>query len=468
MSTDRSKPLFYPDSLDFKALIKDYPPAPDYFSGVHQLSSDELHSIRETRFLQQIKRGWEIPFYRKHWSEAGLEEGDITSLDDLSKIPPYDVNHVRASLERSPPWGDFAGIDFEKDAPVPLVFQTSGGTTGIPRPMFYSPQDREVMAILSARRLYSAGVRPFDRVQVTFSLGLTNAGLLTREGIWKYAGGVPIMTGSGASTPTRRQVELLQAWNVNILMGFPAYLRHMAHVAKAEHGIDVATLGVKSLLTHLGNEDRQELEELWGAPAFDSYGMNECGTIAADCEHRSGMHVYEDAFVVEVNDLKTGQSAEPGERGTVFVTALYKHVAPIIRYNTNDISAFATDRCACGSTHRRLQRLFGRSDNMVKLRGVNIFPEAVGSIVAQHSETNGEYVCVVERDEGGREQMTVKVELRESGLHAKQVEADLSLRLKESLGLSLVVEALSPGETDSLTGLSKNSKIRRLIDTRQT
>jgi phenylacetate-CoA ligase len=333
--------------------------------------------------------------------------------------------------------------------------------------MLYSPRDREVQDILSGRRLYACGVRPGDVVQVTLSLGLSNGGMLAREAIWKYTGAIPVMTGSGAVTPTRRQIEIMKAWGVNVLFGFPAYLRHMGQVAQGEMGIEPRTLGLKAILTHLGTDDRRTIEDLWGAPAFDCYGTNECGAIAIDCEARAGMHVLEDAVLVEINDAETLAPKGEGEKGTVFLTALYKHLAPVIRFNVNDISSWLGGTCACGGTHRRMDRIFGRSDNMVKLRGVNIFPEAIGALVGEERRCNGEYVCLVEAVGGsGREEMTVLVETPAEG-ERRTVEAALATRLREALGVKIEVQAVGAGETDRYTGLSSTSKIKRLIDRRK-
>jgi len=462
-----TRDFYYPNALDFTALLTEFPTGREYMDRVHRMSRDELRNLQERRFLAQIGRAWQVPFYRRHWDESGVEPGDIKGRDDLRRIPPYDVNDLRRSIERCPPWGDYLGIDPRVDAPMPLVFQTSGGTTGLPRPMLYTPRDREVMAITSARRQYMAGVRPWDIAQVTFSLGLANAGMLSREGLWKYTGAIPVMTGSGATLPTRRQLEVMRAWKVNVLLAFPAYLRHLAATARTEMDFDVRELGLKALVPHLGSDDRAALEAQWGAPAFDSYGTNECGTIAADCPHRGGMHVFEDAFVVEVNDPATLAPRSEGERGTMFVTSLFKHAAPIVRFNSNDVSAWKRGTCACGGTHRRLAALYGRSDNMVKLRGVNVFPEAIGSIVAEQVWCNGEYVCLVEyTGESRREEMTVLVEETEAGGDREQRTAALEIRLKEVLGVRVTARLVGAGETDMHTGLSTTSKIRRLIDRR--
>jgi phenylacetate-CoA ligase len=303
-------------------------------------------------------------------------------------------------------------------------------------------------------------------VQVALSTGLTNGGLLAREGIWKYTGAVPVMTGSGAQTPTRRQLEILQAWKCSVLVGFSAYLRKLGEVARDELGIDPRTLGVRSLVAHLGTDDRAALEALWGAPLYDTYGTNEFGSIATECEHRSGMHVFEDAFVVEVLDRDSGQPVADRQEGVLHVTDLFKWAAPMIRFNSNDISSWVEGTsCACGSTHRRIGRILGRADNMVKLRGTNVFPEAIGALVGELPASNGEYVCILERDAAGREDLTVRFELQ-AGADAAAAERMLAVRLKEALGVKLPVRAAAIGELDALTGLSSTSKIRRLVDRR--
>ncbi len=460
---------WYARSLDMESLWREFPPPPDYVGQVHRMSRDALSALQERRFLQQVERGWQIPFYRLHWSQAGMEPGDIRRIEDLEKIPPYTVDDIRKSIERCPPWGDFVGLDATADAPMPLVLQTSGGTTSLPRPMLYSPRDREVMNILMGRRLYLQGVRPFDPVQIALSLGLSNGGLAAREGTWKYSGAIPVMTGSGANTPTRRQLEILREWRVKFLVGFPAYLRHMGLLARDELGTDPREFGLKGLLVHLGVDSRQDLEEMWGAPVYDCYGVHECGALAADCEYRTGMHIFEDAFLVEVVDAATGVAKLEGERGTLFLTTLFRHLAPVIRYNVNDVSAFSRGGCACGGTHRRLERIYGRSDHMVKLRGVNVFPEAVGAVVAGNSLCNGEFVCVVETvGASGQDELTVMVEAASPSTDESRLAAELGQRLKEIIGLRVTVRVVAAGVLDELTGLNRTSKIQRLIDRRNS
>jgi phenylacetate-CoA ligase len=458
-------PRYY-ESLDFPALWQEYEPAPDYFSKTYLLSGDELRSLQETRFAAQMKRAWRIPFYQKHWRAGGMDEGDIRSLSDLEKIPPFSVYDLRDAITRAPPWGDLIALDPGSDQPMPLVLHTSGGTTGLPRPMIYAPRDREVMNIITGRRLYMQGVRAFDIVQVALSLGLANGGFMAREGIWKYTGAIPVMTGSGTHTPTRRQIEIMQAWKCNVLIGFPSYLRHMGLVMRDQLNLDPHSLKIKSLIVHLGVDDRASLEALWNAKVYDTYGTNECGSLAAECEHQTGMHIFEDAFVLEIMDLESGRKVPPGERGTIYQTTLFKHLAPLIRFNSNDVSSFATGGCPCGCSHRRLTRIYGRSDNMVKLRGTNIFPEAIGEVVSARQDSTGEYLCIVETA-AGMDRMQVLVET--VGAHVDPIAFvdELSGRLKEVLGVKVDVEAAQPGQLSERTGLNQTSKVRRLIDNRK-
>ena len=458
---------WYWRALDFEALARDFPPPPDYFRTVFVMSRDELRARQERKFLATVARGWEIPFFQRHWRGHGLEPGDVKSLDDLANLPPYDVTHLRDSIERFPPFGDFMGISPADGARMPLVLQTSGGTTGLPRPMLYAPQDRETMAILGGRRFALHGIRPGDMVLVGYSMGLGNGGMAPREALWRYSGAIPVPTGSGANTPTRRQVELIKAWGINVLLAFPSYLRHMALVARDELGLDPRTLGIRTIGTHLGMEDRALIEDLWGAPAHDAYGTHESGMMAAECRHRTGMHVQEDAVILEITDPDTGRVVADGERGVVYITTLYRWGAPQIRFNINDVSAYRTDACPCGGSLRRLDRIYGRNDGMIKLRGVNVFPEAIGAAVVADRRTSGEFFCFVDRvGEAAVEQMDVWVEVPDPMTDTATVKADLERRMKESLGVKVTVTPKPRGALDAYTGTPQNSKVKRVLDRR--
>jgi phenylacetate-CoA ligase len=430
---------------------------------------EQLRALQNERFRRQIERAWEVPFYRRHWGNAGIGRGDIRSLDDLKHLPAFSVHDLRDSIDRHPPWGDLMGVDPDTDDPVPLILQTSGGTTGLPRAMIYTPRDREVMNINTSRRMYMQGVRPFDRVQIALATGLPNAGFLLRESLWKYTGAVPIVTGTGSQTPSRRQVEIMRSWGVNFFAALAPYLRHVGNVARDELNFDVRELKLKGLLCWLGVDDRKPIEDQWGTDVFDNYGTNEFGTVCCDCRHKTGMHVFEDAFVAEIADPNTLEERPAGEKGALVLTTLFKHAAPMIRFNTNDVLSFVPGECPCGSTHRRLSKVFGRADNMVKFRGVSIFPEAVGALVAECAESNGEYICVVEPPSAsGREGMTVFVEAAGAETDFSGLQAALSRRFHEALGVKLEVSVVGKGGLATLTGVSDVMKVRRLIDKRKS
>ena len=252
-----------------------------------------------------------------------------------------------------------------------------------------------------------------------------------------------------------------------MILGFPSYLRHLAIVAKDEMGIDPHSLGIRLLGSHLGQEDRARIEELWNAPCHDAYGTHESGMMAAECSERAGMHIQEDAVILEIADPQTGKVLPDGERGSVYITTLYRWGAPQIRFNINDISRIVPDACPCGGTLKRLDRIFGRNDTMVKLRGVNVFPEAVGAVVVADPRSNGEYVCIVERvGAEEREEMTVLVEARDATVDRGRLARELEQRFKEVLGVRVIVEAVERGGTDRHTGTSQSSKIKRLVDRR--
>jgi phenylacetate-CoA ligase len=460
---------WYHRSLDFEKLWREFPPAPDYFKTVYSMPREELRALQSERFMQQMQRAWEIPFYQRHWGKAGIERGDIRCLDDLKHLPAFTVHDLRDSIARHPPWGDLMGVDPETDDPMPLILQTSGGTTGLPRAMIYTPRDREVMNINTARRMYMQGVRPFDRVQVALATGLPNAGFLLRESLWKYTGAVPIITGTGNQTPSRRQIEIMRSWGINFFAALAPYLRHVGNVARDELNFDVRELKLKGLLCWLGVDDRKPIEEQWGTDVFDNYGTNEFGTVCCDCRYKAGMHVFEDAFVAEVADPVTLEERPTGGKGVLVLTTLFKHAAPMVRFNTNDVLSFIAGDCPCGSTHRRLSKVFGRADNMVKFRGVSIFPEAIGALVAEQAGSNGEYICVVEPPSAsGRDEMTVLVEAADLSVEHSGLEQALSRRLHEALGVKLDVKVVGNGELSRLTGISDLMKVRRLLDKRKS
>ncbi|MGE3922449.1 MAG: phenylacetate--CoA ligase family protein [Lautropia sp.] len=467
MDTSAQVPWYW-KSLDFERLTRDFPPPPDYFRERFTASPQTIRTLQEQRFVETMERAWQIPFFQRLWGEAGLKASDITGLADLHKIPTYDVSHIRDSIALNPPFGDFMGISPADSQELPIVLQTSGGTTGLPRPMLYSPKERETMAILGGRRFFLHGIRPGDMVLVTYSFNLGNGGFAPREAIWKYTGAIPVTTGSGANTPTRRQIEIVQAWKINVILGFAPYMRHMALVARDELGLDPRKLGIKLIGTHGNREERESVEDLWGCKTFDAYGAHDCGMVAAECEAHAGLHVFDDCFYLEILNPETGQLVPDGEAGVLHITTLYKYGAPLVRWNTNDILRRLPGNCPCGGTTSRLEHLIGRNDGMIKLRGVNVFPEAVGLAVLQDTRTTGEFFCFVDQvGEAKFDEMDVWVEAVNDGVDRAALLADLERRLKEVTGVKLKVTVKAKGELDIHTGTSQVSKIKRVLDRRK-
>ena len=231
--------------------------------------------------------------------------------------------------------------------------------------------------------------------------------------------------------------------------------------------IDPRSLGIRLICCGLGPEPRDALEELWGARVMQQYGTNESGMMAAECPFQNGFHIFEDAYLLEIADPETRQPVPLGAKGNTLITCLYKYAAPVIRFDSNDVSAFSTDACPCGGTHKRMQGIFGRADNMVRLRGINVFPEAIATVLAGDARCNGEYFCEVDVvGEARRDEMTVKVEVANAGVNRDALKEDLERRFKEVLSVKIEVEVVDAKALDKLTGLTSTSKIKRVADHR--
>ncbi|GAB6171668.1 phenylacetate--CoA ligase [Paradesulfitobacterium aromaticivorans] len=461
---------YYPFALDYEQLVKDYPPHVDYFNSIWKWPRDRVRELQEKRFMQQVARAWQIPFYQRLWGKAGIEHGDIKGLDELPKLPSFTVYDLRDSIRDYPPFGDYQGVTPADAARMPLIIQSSGGTTGTPRPMFYSAKDREVSSIITSRFHHMQGIKPGDMVQIMFAFSTVNAGFWMRESLWKYTGAIPLTTGTGSATPTKQQIDLAKTWGSRAMCGFPDYIRYLASVAK-EMGIDPRKdLNIRVIHTYLGNQDRSDIEEAFGANVYDNYGTHEMvGTPAGECGCKNGRHIMDDAYIVEIMDPSTKKVLEPGQKGNIVVTDLFKYVTPLIRYDTNDVSQILTHECSCGGKTPLLDKLYGRADNMIKLRGVNVFPDAIGSIVAEDKRTTKEYFCVVERKGEGlnvRDEMTVLVESIDDSVDREVLKNDLEVALKASLEVKMNVQVFGKDELEPYTQRSTTTKTKRLLDKR--
>jgi phenylacetate-CoA ligase len=279
-------------------------------------------------------------------------------------------------------------------------------------------------------------------------------------------GAVPIITSTGQVTPTRRQVELAAEYQARSILTIGDYLLHMADVARSI-GLDPKRdFNIRAFPGPAGGvADRVEAE--WGAPAFESYGFHEVSYVAAECPARGGLHIYEDAFIVEIVDVESGERLPDGELGNIVVTCLYKTGSAQVRYNIQDLSRmFPRSQCECGSWMRKMDYFAGRSDNMVKLRGTNVWPEAVGSVATDDARVTSEYFVFAERV-GNRDEMTVQIESDVPRTGRQSVAEELTARLRSKLGVRINVELVGVGDLAVPTGRTTQGKPKRFEDRRR-
>ncbi len=441
----------YFESFDIRQMLADYPlDLPGRYAA---MSRDELRAMQEVRFARLMARGWEIPFYQRLWGEKGIAPGDIRNLDDIVKLPVYDKTDLMASVNAHPPYGDFDGR-----GDTPVVFHTTSGTTGRPQPLLFGPKGREVTNLLVGRMYRWMGLKPEDVVQSVYGHGMINGGHYIREAVTHFTSSLFLSAGTGIETRSASQINLMADFGVTVMVGFVDYIRKLAEVAEAEALFD--RISLRMIIGHLGTEDRAATEAAWhGAKAFDWYGVGDTGSIAGEGPERDGLYVWEDAQFLELLDVDTGAAVAKGDTGDMVVTCLFKDdIAPCIRFNTHDITHELSGHGELA--FKRIAGFKGRSDNMVKLRGINLFPHAIASLIENRADLTGEYVCHLTRT-AGRDDMTVTIESR-GGSDAAQ----LAALLRQGLGVEVTVTLCPPGGTAAATQIDSRQKPIRLIDAR--
>jgi phenylacetate-CoA ligase len=453
----------YAELADVPSLLREYPIGPDFLTRYIGLSADELHDQKDRRFRRLMLRGWQVPFYRRLWGAIGLEPGDIGGLDDLHRLPLYDKSDLMASLEAYPPFGDYHGAA-KAPGHVPMVVQTTSGTTGKPQLLLFGPRGREISNLLVARMALWQGLADGDVVHSVYGHGLINGGHYIREAFTHYTNSLFISAGTGSETRSTAQVRLMHELGATVAVGFTDYIRKLADVARAEGLVPGEHIRLRMIIGHLGTEDRRSLEDAWGdARAFDWYGLGDSGCIAAEGPERDGLHVWEDAHHVEILDPASRAPVADGERGDLVATCLYKDdIAPVIRFNTHDVSAYYPGTNTGGLAFRRIRGFLGRSDNMVKVKGINIYPHAVGALIEKCADLTGEYLCHLRRDAHGQDYMTITLEHRAPAADPVSYAA----LLRAGLGVEVSVRLVPPGATAAETHLDDRQKPLRLIDER--
>jgi phenylacetate-CoA ligase len=469
-----SLPL-YRHAIDWAAFDKEFPPPDVYMKTVFRYSSDELRALQERRFQEIMSLGWNNDFYRQRWQRQSITPGDIRTLEDLTKLPVFTTDDVKDDQAATPPYGAIIGIDVKSHLQRgPLKVQTSSGTTGKPRPSLLGAREWELIGLQTARTLYIQGARPGDVLQIPATNSLAQFAWVFYKAAHDYLGILPITTGSGVVTPGIKQILLAFEFGTNIIASFPEYLTSLARTAREELQRDVRDLKMKFIPTFLGPDTdgtlRRELERLWGCPVYDNYGTNEISIAAFEGPEQDGLYVMEDLVYLEVLDTETGRAVSPGVTGNLVVTCLARHIPPIIRLNMRDLGRLLPQRAsALGSHFRRMDHFLGRSDDMAKIRGVNVYPMGCLNAVKSDERTTGEWICLVDRhhiDGAIRDELTVQIEIRKTAAALDDLPQLLGARLKEDLGLNVRVELVREGALAELANIGKEGKARRLIDRR--
>ena len=447
-------------------VVTDYPIGNEVWSKFGEMNGEQIRDLQETRFLQLVKKAWSNPFYLRRWSSVGLEPGDIVNLDDITKIPTFSKSDLMESVEKFPPFGDFIGKASWADGQR-VVMHTTSGTTGNPQPLFYGPRDREIQNALLARAYLLQGLNHDDIVHSVYGFGMVNGGHYIREAVLHYTNALLLSAGTGLETRSEQQIDLMRTYGATVIVGFSDYITKLADVAK-KVGLDPVTdLKIRMISGHLAEDGGAAMAEAWGGvECFDWYGVGDTGIIAAEGPDHDGLYIWEDAHLVEILDSETGKVVGDGEKGNICNTVLFKDtVYPVIRFDTKDVSTVLPGSGELSLPFRRLAGFQGRSDNMIKLKGINIYPTGIAAILKDVQELNGEYFCQVEK-QAGLDVMKVVCETQENNYSGELID-HIQMILKQRLGVALEVELTGPGLTAEKTQINARQKPIRLIDLRK-
>lgn len=430
-----------------------------YWEAVNEcMKRDELEQLQLERLQATVLRVYmNVPFYRKKFDELGIDPDSFRSLDDLSKLPFTTKDDLRDNY----PYGFFA---------VPLRevvrLQTSSGTTGKPTIVGYTRNDIKIWSNLTARVLTAGGVSQSDIVQIAFDYGLFTGALGLHNGAERIGASViPISSGNA-----KRQIKIMQDFKTTALVCTPSFALVMADTIH-EIGINVNSLALKYGL--FGAEQwsesmRQEIQEKLKIIATDNYGLSEVmgPGVAGECIERKGLHINEDHFLVEIIDPETLQPVPIGETGELVITTLTREANPVIRFRTRDLTSLIAEPCPCGRTSRRMTRIIGRTDDMIKIRGMNVFPSQIEAVLLEIEGAEPNYQLIVER-KGSEDTLKVLVEVSQS-IFFDQMKKQSELvelirkRLFNELGIAVDVKLVEKKTLQSIEG-----KTKKVIDYRK-
>jgi len=422
------------------------------------MSRDEMNKLQSERLCDMVERVYyNVPFYRKKMQELGMEPGDIKGIEDLPKLPFTTKEDLRDNY----PYGLFA-------TPMENVVRihASSGTTGKPTVVGYTRRDISMWSEVVARSLYAAGVGKKDIIQVAYGYGLFTGGLGLHYGAERVgATVVPISAGN-----TKKQIQLLQDFGTTAMALTPSYALYLAEAIE-DMNVDITSLNLKVGI--FGAEPwtenmRKEIEERLNIKAIDIYGLSEIigPGVSIECEAQNGLHIFEDHFIPETINYNTLEPVPKGQEGELVFTTVTKEALPILRYRTKDLTTLIYDKCSCGRTTVRMKKCVGRSDDMLIIRGINVFPSQVESVLLELSETKPHYLLIVDRV-NNLDTLEVWVEIDEIFFsdeirHLEAIRNKITSALQSTLNLAVKVKLVEPKTIERSEG-----KAKRVIDKRK-
>ena len=425
--------------------------APGIWDLVEIISRDELECLQVERLKYQLARVKSlVPFYTSLFE--GIDPDTLQSISDLASLPFTNKQDLRDNY----PFGLFA-------TPMDEVVRmhVSSGTTGKPTVVGYTAKDIQMWAGLVARALMLAGVTKNDIVQNAYGYGLFTGGLGLHYGVEKLGAAV-VPTSSGN---TARQVMLMQDFGTTVLCATPSYALVLAeNAAKSGVNLPASPLRVGIFGAESWSEQmRMEIESRLGITALDIYGLSEIigPAVAMECVHKTGMHIAEDHFIPEIIDSDTLKPLPLGQSGELVLTCITKEALPLIRYRTRDLACLLADKCLCGRTTVRMEKVLGRNDDMLIIRGVNVFPSQIESVLLAIGQIEPHYQLVVDRGDDHMDNLEVRIESSSATNQHHELEGGIKANLQNALGIGCSVTVLAPGEIARSEG-----KAIRVIDNR--
>lgn len=420
-------------------------------------SREQLREIQSQRLVKTVERVYNtVPFYHNKLKNLGIEPGDIKGIDQLKDLPFT----VKTDLRDNYPFGLFTVPQSEI-----VRLHASSGTTGKPIVVGYTRNDLDMWSEVIARSLTMAGVTKNDIVQIAYGYGLFTGGLGIHYGVEKVGASVIPISGGN----TKKQLQLMSDFGSTVLACTPSYAAFLGESILKE-GFDPKDIKLKVGVFGAEpwtEEMRTEIQRLLNIKAFDIYGLSEIvgPGVSMECEHQQGNHIHEDHFIPEIIDPKTLEVLPYGELGELVFTPVSKEAMPLLRYRTRDLTRLHAEKCACGRTLIRMEKCLGRSDDMLIIRGVNVFPSQVESVLLEMAETSPHYQLIVSR-ENNLDILEIKVEIDEQfwsdevkGLEAlkKRIHHNIS----SVLGISATIRLVEPRSIERSEG-----KAKRVIDNR--